>query len=628
MATLALEYSRVLDSNQILDEWERRKKKYIDRDDWYDMLSTYYRGGSTPEGGLPVLAMNAQGRPLLRPIGESINQKRVYSSQRLKPIVDDYSALMGRMPSSRVEPPDTSPQGEEKANLLTKFLYSTYELSRMDYQQAQSGHFLSLFGDSVYTLKPDEDLKRVTWEVVSPRLCWPSFYHGYKRFEVYDLMTTEVWSSEDLWRQLHIESDNDREENNTVVTYISPYQRTIVAGLKNPVVAAHAEWDLDFCPAVWVFNIVTGHMGMSDIAASLGQQDFLDFALNVWADGIVHMTYPIIGVKNPENIGQDAIVIGPGAPPVALQADGDIIVRSTQGDPRALEQIIAQTLDDIHTSTGTSGIRQTGRTKESQATGRAVQNLQGPQSTRIEFKQQVLGSAIEAANMMTLAMQEKAPLLKEFKGPVYGSHQGQSFRIEFDAAKDIDGWYRNKVTWQSLVGMNLQQKTAVAYEGMVAKLWDDIRAREIIGEEDPIGMRQRIENQLESEAKLQQKIQQPPEQQQQAGQPGGAQGGGQGPPQPGQYPGGAQVFRPMQQQGAQAQGQGGAPVGGTDALRPALEKIRDTLKGSVWLSGGMILVSDHRDYSKVKQALVELGMPMRVKQMSEAQMAADAQRLV
>lgn len=627
MATLVLEYSRVLDSNQILDEWERRKKKYEDRDSWYDMLLSYYRGGNNSTGGLPILHMNAQGRPLLRPIGESITQRRVYSSQRLKPIVDDYSALMGRMPSSRVEPPDTSPQGEEKANLLTKFLYSTYELSRMDYQQAQSGHFLSLFGDSVYTLKPDEDLKRVTWEVVSPRLCWPSFYHGYKRFEVYDLLTTEVWSPEDLWRQLHIESDNDREENNTVVTYISPYQRTIVAGLKHPVVAAHAEWNLDFCPAVWVFNIVTGHMGMSDIAASLGQQDFLDFALNVWADGIVHMTYPIIGVKNPENIGQDAIVIGPGAPPVALQQDGDIIVRSTQGDPRALEQIIAQTLEDIHTSTGTSGLRQTGHTKESQATGRAVQNLQGPQSTRIEFKQQVLGAAIEAANSMTLAMQEKAPLLKDFQGPVFGSFQGQSFRIEFNASADINGWYRNKVTWQSLVGMNLQQKTAVAYEGMVAKLWDDIRAREIIGEEDPIGMRQRIENQLMSEAKLQQQIQQPPEQQQ-GGQPGGAQGGGmQGPPQPGQYPGGAQVFRPPPPAGAQSQG-GQAPVGGTDALKPALQKIADTLKGSVWLSGGMILVSDHRDYSKIKQLLAEVGMPLRVKQMSEAQMTADAQRLV
>src|SRR5689334_1895288 len=106
MATLALEYSKVLDSHQILDEWERRKKKYMDRDEWYDMLLSYYRGGSTPEGSLPILAANAQGRPLLRPIGESINSRRVYSSQRLKPIVDDYAALMGRMPSSRVEPPD------------------------------------------------------------------------------------------------------------------------------------------------------------------------------------------------------------------------------------------------------------------------------------------------------------------------------------------------------------------------------------------------------------------------------------------------------------------------------------------------------------------------------------------
>jgi len=261
-------------------------------------------------------------------------------------------------------------------------------------------------------------------------------------------------------------------------------------------------------------------MGSSDIGSSLDQQDFLDFLVNVFADGIVHMTYPILGVKNPMNMGQDQIVVGPGAPPVTLQGDGDIIVRATQGDPKALIAMIQHTLDDVTATTGTSRARQEGQMRSNPTSGRAIQNIQQPQSTRIEFKQQVLGDAIETANRMTLMLQEKAPFLKTFKGPIYGNMKGVSFQAEFDASSDIGGWYRNKVTWQSLVGMNLQQKTAVAYEGMVAGLWDDLESREMVGVEDPMGMRKRVESFKMWEGQVQQQMQQPQQQQPQGPQPG------------------------------------------------------------------------------------------------------------
>ena len=511
--------TRTLGVDDILEELERRRRKYADRDEWYDRLHGYYHDQHS-SGGIPILLANAQGRPLLRPIGETIRTSRAYSSHRLPPIVDDYAAMMGRMPTARVELPEASPEGELKAELLTKYIYSTYELSRMDYQQALGGHLLSLLGDFVYLLEPEPEAFRVVWRVESPRSCYPSFYHGYRRFDIYDIITAEVWATEDLVRQLDIRPDNDEEENRTVVTYSSPYQRTVIVGLKHPQQAAHVDWDLDFCPAVWVYNKVTGYMGMSDIASALGQQDFLDFCLNVGADGLVHMTYPLLGVKNPANMGQDQIVLGPGAPPVVLQGDGDIIVRNTQGDPRFLMEMVGHTLEDITSTTGTSQVRQQGQMRSSITTGRAVQSVQGPQSTRIEFKQQVLGDAIEAANRMTLQMQEGAPLLKTFKGPIYGNYRGQSFVEEFDASVDIAGWHRNKVTWQTLVGMNLQQKAAVAYEGLVAQLWDDIEAREMVGVEDPMGMRKRIEAQKVFESELQQKMQQTLQQQQPAPQGG------------------------------------------------------------------------------------------------------------
>src|SRR5262249_13831403 len=280
--------SKVLDTYAILDEMERRKEKYAERDAWYELLTQYYYRHNAKMGeGLPILAANAQGRPLLRQVGETMVGDRTYSTQRLAPIVDDYSSLMGRMPTSGVEPPEPTPQGEARAELLTKFLYSTYELSRMDYQQALAGHYLSLLGDTVYVLEPLKPLSfeetgnevhardaRVVWNVQNPHTCWPSFYHGYRRFDVYDLIIAEVWSTEDMVRQLGVYPDKESEDARTVVTYISPHQRSVVVGLKAPQRIAHAEWDLDFCPVVWVFNKVTGAMGMSDIGASLDQQDF------------------------------------------------------------------------------------------------------------------------------------------------------------------------------------------------------------------------------------------------------------------------------------------------------------------------------------------------------------------
>src|SRR5690348_16610879 len=105
----------VLGADDIVDEYQSRQRRYQDSDAFYDRLLAYYRGDEKGSGGLPILSANAQGRPLLRPVGESINSRRTYSSQRLAPIVDDYASLMGRMPTTRVEPPDPSPQGEKRA---------------------------------------------------------------------------------------------------------------------------------------------------------------------------------------------------------------------------------------------------------------------------------------------------------------------------------------------------------------------------------------------------------------------------------------------------------------------------------------------------------------------------------
>ena len=640
VASLAIRRQGV---QEILDTAEKRLQIYADRDIWYDKLASYYFG-KQPQGksyAPTVLAANAQGRPLLRQVGESIMTNRTYSSQRLAPIVDDYAALQGRMPTSRVDPPDSSQQGEQKSELLTKFLYSTYELSNLETQQAMAGFFQSGLGDTVYILEPEPEELRVVWSVMSPRNVYPRFWHGYRRFEVYDLITIEVWDPDDIKTQLGHYPKSDAPEDCTVVIYMSPYQRTVVLGATRPELIRHAEWDLGFCPAAWLFNKVTGHMGMSDIGQSLGQQDFLDWSFNVWADGLVHMTYPILVIKDPINMGQDQITIGPGAPPVPVMGSGDVKAVTTAADPRAIEAIMSQTLQDISTATGSSPVRQEGQMHGSIITGRAVHAVQGPQSTRIDGKQAVMGAVWRNLNRMTLAMQERAPFLRDFDSDIYGRYHGESFQTKFNAKADIDGWYRNSVRWESLVGMNQQQKLQVAYEGIVAEIWDDLYAREMVGVEDPIGMRDRVRSMLMAKMQMQQGM--APAQgagtasmTQSAGPGTGPTSGGPSVQPPQQPP--PQIFRPpgLMQPGGQPPT--GVPMGvSREAVQKALERVASKLKGTVYAIGDLALkgqseqatvaVSDPRDYSRVLEALRAIDPSVKVRRVSEDKLPLEAVRV-
>lgn len=668
---VAFPLTEVLDADQIVALAMDRQQQYRVRDALYDKFLGYYFGGEDTHPASsytpPILAMDSKGRPLMRPfeIGSSIESKRGYNSKRLAPIVDDYQSLKGRMPSTRVVPP-SAPNGEEKADLLTKYLYSTYEMSDMLRQQAEAGFWMSLLGDALYILepanadfnakRPDPKGWRVVWTVYSPRIAYPTFYRGFRRFQVYDVLMLQEWSAWDInhtFRDYGIRVREDApSEERCVITYLSPYQRTIVVGQQYARRGPHNEWDLGFCPAAWAYNKTPGAMGMADIAHSLDQQDFLNFLMSVMADGIVNMTYPIVARKGGiGETGTDQLLRGPDAPLLELEGpDSDIIVRSTQGDIQAAMGMVQHTLDDITAGTGSSTVRQTGDMKSSIVTGRAIHATQGPQSTRIDTWQQSMTAVIQRLNSMTLEMQEKAPYLKNFKGDVFGSHHGRSFQVPFDAVDDIDGWYRNTVRWEGLVGMNDQQKISVAYEGLAAKLWDRPYARELAGVDDPLGMDARIEQDLLTDARIQadvQKIMEGGQSPQSGGTPtaGGAPAGGSpaphggrnaGPPPeifrpPGMWkmqgggfainPGQVPKASPPSTGGGALQSQGApSPLPKTgadrDSIKRALVGIAATLKGNVYAIDDLafegttqtprIAVTDFRDQTKVTNALKPL----------------------
>lgn len=582
-----------LNPYEIIELREERKRDYAVRDELYETYQRYYRGKQ--QGQAPsVLGANAQGRPLLR-ANEGSGKERSYSSQRLAPIIDDNQALLGRMPASRVEPPEQSEQGIHRGELLTKFLVSTHELSSMERQQAEMGYYLPCLGDGCYVLEVEPDLRRVVWTVADPSTAYPSFMSGYRRYDILDLVIhylIDPWAARARWGKKFEAEDQGKVP---VTIYLSRHQRTVVVGSKEPEQVQHIDWNLRFCPAVWVFNKINGQMANSDIAQSLVQQDALDFTWAVFLDGIVYNTYKMIGVRNGLSVSGEPIQVGPGAPPIQLGQDGAITVADTTGDLHSIQYGMQQLISDINVASGTSQIRQEGTMHSSIQTGRAAHALQGPQATRVELKQQELGAAIRAANSMTLEMQEKAPHLGNHEFEIFGRYKGTSFQQKM-SGKEINGWYRNAVFWEPVTGMNLQQKTAVAYEGKAAKLWSGHRAMEIAGVEDPSGMMRAIEQESLAEAKIQAQMQQIlGGGQPQGGPPGQQPQGGQAPPGQGapSPQGGGQQIPPMV---ARPRGMGetpsppaGMPAKGItlDAVKQALSLVVDKLKGTVAVVGDL-----------------------------------------
>lgn len=633
----------------IMEMAERRMRALRYRDQAYEVYSDYYFGEQGGMGSPSVRAMNMQGRPLMRDIeNTAVGSSTEYRSNHLMPVVDDAQALLGRMPNSRVTNPDSSEQGIKKAVKETKYLLSTHELSNMDDQQADVGWFLPCLGDAMYMLSVGTEgpaKRRVVWQTVDPRVAYPAFKMGHERYDMLDVILRELVDPYEARARFGSDVIDPKHQSAAVpiTIYISQFQRTVLVGQDSQLTVVHdTRWDLPFCPAVWVFNKKNGRFAQSDISQSLIPQDAGDYLMSVFLDVAAFMTSPVPVVKEPTNLGTDNLPPwGPGMAPITIGEKGDFKFVSPNGDLSAIQLGLRETTQEIYTGTGTSEVRQEGKLHSSIPTGRAAHALQGPQATRFELKQQNLSSVIRKLNSMTLEMQEKAPYLGNHTFDIFGRDKEGSFLEKFTPDKDIDGWYRNEVRWDTVIGMNQQQKTAMAYEAKAAGIIDDERAIEIFGEEDPPGMVERVRRMKERDMQMQAAAQ---------GGGGGAPGGGAPPGNPNPGAGGPQgapptpqspskVARPYGLGAQQPQLPSGVPNGVTlDAVKKALELVADKLRGTVALIGEVAqqgtgqhieaLISDFKDHARVVPVLQALDPKAKVKAMDEAKWPDDAVRVI
>jgi hypothetical protein len=570
------------------------------------------------------------------------------------PVVEDARALLGRMPNSRVTAPDSSEQGIKKAEKETKYLISTHELSNMDDQQEEVGWFLPCLGDAMYMLdvgtdKHDPSFRRVVWQTVDPRCAYPAFKLGHRRFDMLDVILRELVDPYEAKARFGADIIDPQKDAPVPITiYISQFQRTVIAGTENRAqIVHHSPWNLPFCPAVWVFNKKNGRFAQSDISQSLMPQDAHDYLMTVFLDVAAFMTSPVPVVKEPTNLGSDGLPPwGPGMSPITVGEKGGFTFEQPKGDLAAIQMGLGATTQEIYSETGTSEVRQEGKLHSSIPTGRAAHALQGPQATRFELKQQNLATAIRRMNSMSLQMQEIAPYLGNHTFDIFGFlwEKGAkvAFREEFNPKEDIAGWYRNEVRWDTVIGMNQQQKTAMAYEAKAAGIIDTERAIEIFGEEDPPGMAERVRREKEREMQMQQQMQggAPPGGGGPGGAPGGSAppgGGSQGAPPVPQSP--TTIARPYDLGAQQSQLASGIPKGVTlDAVKKVLEPVADKLKGTVAIVGQLAqqgtgqhieaLISDFKDHPRVVPLLQALDPKAKVKAVDESKWPDDAVRVL
>lgn len=636
----------VLSAQEIQEIATDRLRQNEGRNQQYENYMRYYLGPSRAgsSSALPgVKNMDSKGRPLLRDIGSSTMANHRHFTNLIGPVIDDYQAILGRRPRVRVPPADASADASKAAaEKLTHWTESTMDLSRMDFQQAEAGFFLPCLGDAVYLLEvaigdtPKEG-NRVAISAMSPYYCHPSFMRGFRRFELYDLVLAYYADAAQLKRDYGYDPTEDDPENFLMVTYISPWQRTVLVGKETlHSITANDEgapYDLGFCAAEWVFNKVinTGTdmaFANSEIANALEAQDVHNWARGVAADGLVYATYPIIHLRKILSFQDEQLTVGPGE--TVYSEDGDIQIAGSAANPKPAMEMADDAKKDVLAGSGTTSVRIEGDQHSSIQTGRSLHAAQGPQATRIDLRQAQLGAALERVFAKAMEMQERGPHLgKPFE--INGRADGKTFREDFDPKADIDGYYRVKVTWDGQLGMNQQQKIMTASQAKQFGLIDDLEAMDMMGIEDPLGMRKRIEQYRAWESSTQ-------PQDPAAGGKGGDKGGpppqggpGDGPPQRKAMP-----FRPPQMAGQAPPT--GVPQGvNLDAVQHALNAVGGKLKGTVYASGELaqmgqstkplLFVSVLADQKWVKQALDPLVPGVKVQYATEEAMPQDKVRV-
>lgn len=548
------------DVDALLEELKQRRSDCSPRNALYQRSRSAYFGDPDEESGYGVEAMDSVGRVTLR-VGAIRNAliKRNGKVNLLTPIVDDYMYLRGTVPTLKVLPEDESDDAKTTAIKRSRILRAQWQNSAMDEQQIEAAFFLTCLGDVVYTLTPvfpdEEEQFRpagVYITVVDPATAFPQFRVGWDRHELKDLFICESVRPEVARAEYGVRSDKKAVD---VIHYLSRTYNCLIVDREE---ISRVDHKLGFCPAQWVRNKMVGkdRFAQSDIGGVIDQHNELQIMTEVMKDALIEATYAQLVVKDPVNVGEQ-IEVGPGAEPIVVQATGDVRRVPPAPPPTAADMIITRTWENIQHQTGSAPVRTEGKIEGSNISARAIHSSQGPMETRLAGLQVLLGQGLQRMNAKILLMFAK---LEGFQGEtisIWGQEGGKPFAASF-TPEDLNGWFRNSISYGAMVGSSNHEKAVVGLQLMGQQLVPGEWVLEQIGVEDP-------ETQLkEAESQAKRRMQ---DQMQMQG--GGQHGAGGPPPQGGpQDPGAqqAQIQGPAEQgQSLAAGGQGEGDTSGNNA---------------------------------------------------------------
>lgn len=499
------------DAETLLQDLKERRSKMSDRNSRYQRTRAAYFGDPDEDANYGVEGMDSAGRVTLRV--DKIRNSLIHRNGKvnlLTPIVDDYMYLRGPVPTMKILPEDESDPAKIEAIKRSRILRAQWANSRMDVQQIEAAWYLTDLGDTVYTLTPVfPDEAEVFYPtgiyitVVDPSTAYPRFRTGFRRGELSDLFIATEISQEQAVAEYDVQSTKKQVP---VVHYFGSQYNCLIVDDELVDTVVH---NLGFCPGEWVRNKeVGGRFAQSDIGGVIDQHNELQIMTEVMKDSLIETTYSQLVVKDPVNVNEQ-FEIGPGAAPIVVQGTGDVRRIPPAPPPQAADMIINRTWENIQHQTGSAPIRTEGKIEGSNISARAINTSQGPMETRLAGSQLLLGQALQRLNAKIMLMFCNLEGFKDQEISIWGQEAGKPFSTTF-TPDDLNGWYRNSISYGAMVGSSNHEKAVVGLQLMGQQLVPGEWVLEQIGVEDPETQIKEAEAQAMSRAKAQAAMQGPP----------------------------------------------------------------------------------------------------------------------
>jgi hypothetical protein len=472
-------------TTEIMEEAERRRQANLGRNQDYITLRATVHGLYYDRKAQDI--MDGQGRVILRD-NRRANEANPIVANLLKAIVDDYVALTGQMPDTKVPKPGTEQSDQVFADMVEKYHYGVQHSSRWKLHLKAMAWFNSSLGSCSGIVWPNFMKRHADMRILGPDKVYgvpdlldPFAYSSAVTIESYSARTIRDYFPNKKLRTFVEEQTEKRStwwgeadrvevirwfDKDEVVTILGREQTTIKGRKKegHPIEAiiemGRVQHYVGQCLVVPFQNLlIPGELrSISDIEEAVGLNQWLNFLLNAHEEGIKQELFAPLILIDPEKAPEDIDLSNP-MEIIPIRKGGD--AKRLPG-PTSAQQVMSSEMQRgqqlIEYVTGSSAIRTQGRQPSSSiATGRSLEKGQSPQMTRIEYRNDLNATSIEKMNELSVLMTGRQFENDDVK--LFGTHgRSQSMFKTTIKGKDLQDYTFNMVLYPPSMYMGMEQR--------------------------------------------------------------------------------------------------------------------------------------------------------------------------